>query len=101
LIWTTTTYGPTVIFGSTPTYSSSVYASFNGIASGTFYAYMNVFTGNKYYVSANTPTQHTQVTISSFGNIGGYVTGSYFGTLKDSTGTGTFSASGTFKLKRR
>ena len=88
----------TVIFGSTADFSSSVYANFDGITAGSFPAYVNIFTGNKYYVSNNTPAQ---ISISSFGNIGGYVTGSYSGTLKDSTGTATFSATGAFKLKRR
>jgi len=97
-LWITTAFGPTVIFGSTPDNTSSVYANFNGNAGGTFPAYVNILTGGKYYVSGNTSSQ---LSISSFGNIGGYVTGSYSGTLKDSTGTATFSATGIFKLKRR
>jgi hypothetical protein len=97
-LWATTSFGPTVIFGNTPNFSSSVYASFNGSTAGSFPAYVNILTGGKYYVYGNTSSQ---LSISSFGNVGGYVTGSYSGTLKDSTGTGTFSATGTFKLKRR
>lgn len=91
-------FAQTVIFGSTADYSSSVYASFDAVTAGSFPAYVNIFTGNKYYVSGYTPSQ---ISVNSFGNIGGYVTGSYSGTLKDSTGTATFSATGTFKLKRR
>lgn len=97
-LWITSSFGPTVIFGSTPDNSSIVYANFNGITAGTFPSYVNIFTGNKYYVSGNSPVQ---LSINGFGNTGGYVTGSYSGTLKDSTGTGTFSATGSFKLKRR
>jgi hypothetical protein len=97
-LWTTTSFGPTVIFGNTPNLSSTVYASFNGTAAGIFPSYVNIFTGGKYYVSGNTASQ---LSITSFGSVGGYVTGSYSGTLKDSTGTATFSAAGTFKIKRR
>lgn len=98
-LWISTAFGPTIIFGSTPDNSSGVYASFNGAAAGAFHAsYVNIYTHPRHYVSAHL---HTQITITTFGHVGEHVTGSYFGTLKDSTGTATYSATGTFKLKRR
>lgn len=98
-LWISTAFGPTLIFGSTPNHSSSVYASFNGTAAGAFHAsYVNIFTQHKHYVSSHL---HTQINIATFGHVGEHVTGSYSGTLKDSTGNATFAATGTFKLRRR
>ena len=98
-LWISNAFGPTLIFGSTPDNSSAVYAQFNGATTGAFHAsYVNIYTNHKHYVSAG---MHTQINITTFGHVGEHVTGSYSGTLKDSTGTTTFSATGNFKLKRR
>jgi hypothetical protein len=101
-LWLTTSYGPTVLFGNTA-YNAAAnggfFASVNATASGTFpINYIAIYTNDKYYVTTSTAPQ---MNIATFGAVGQYVTGSYSGTVKDSTSTATFPISGNFKIKRK
>ena len=101
-LWVTTSFGPTILFGNTPyTAAQNIgfYAQVNSKAAGTFPAsQMVIYSANKYYVStSNAP----QINIATFGAVGDYITGSYTGTLKDSTSTATYPISGVFKVKRQ
>lgn len=80
--------------------SVSTYASFTGPqATGTYPAgYFNVFTDGRYFVPTSTPVQ---ITVTSFGAAGQYITGSYSGMLKDSVGSSTYSVSGNFKVRNQ
>lgn len=78
-----------------------IYFSFTnpGGVTGTFPAkYFSVINGNSMYLSQGTP----QVTISSYGNAGGYVQGTISGTLVDSLNKSlVYPATGNFRLKRQ
>lgn len=82
----------------------SFYASTNGTSTGIFdLAYFSIFTNNRYYVSTFT---QPKVTISTYGNTGEYVIGSYSGVVKDSLppnfyNATTYSIHGNFKIKRK
>jgi len=101
-LYLNTDYGFTLLLGNTAynaTNSIGFYASTSGAAAGTFPANsMVIYTNNKYYVSTATAPQ---ISISTFGTTGQYVSGTYTGVLKDSTSTSTYPISGTFKVKRR
>jgi len=101
-LWISTSNGPTVFFGNTPytaTVNGGFYVAVNATATGSFpMSYISIYTNNKYYVSTSTSPQ---MNITTFDGVGGYVSGSYTGTIKDSASTATYPISGTFKVKRR
>jgi hypothetical protein len=101
-LYFSTTFGSSVFFGNTAwtaPHSISFYAIVDAAATGNFpIAQMGIYTNDKYYISTSTPSQ---ISISSFGAAGQFVTGTYTGTLKDSTSKSTYSVSGNFKVKRK
>jgi len=51
----------------------------------------------KDYVPSTTPLQ---ITISKYDTLGGYIIGSYYGRVRDSSSTTTYSITGQFRVQR-
>ena len=80
--------------------NSSVFISFEGAAAPGNYSARECGVGliNDYYFQGPTPTM---INITAYGAVGGYITGSYSGTLRKSTDNTAAAVSGTFRIKRR
>lgn len=68
---------------------------FTGTGTGTFPAQIQLQIGSKEYGS-NAPTN---VTVTQFGTVGGYIQGSYSGRLKDTVTAEIFDVRGLFRAK--
>ncbi|HEU4904015.1 MAG TPA: hypothetical protein VFT06_14515 [Flavisolibacter sp.] len=96
----TSIHGGTTYNAPSPIYFS---AAFNGLTTGTFsLTDLNIMTNGRYYINTSTSVQ---VTVTTYGNAGQYLIGSYAGTVKDSTSNGQTSTAvypihGNFKVKR-
>lgn len=98
--------------GSTSIHAGTIYnapnpiyfsAAFNGRTTGSFsLTDLNILANGRYYINTSTAVQ---VTVTTYGNTGQYLIGSYSGSVKDSTGNGQTSTAiypinGKFKVKR-
>jgi len=84
-------------FTKTSTLTANYRMSFFGNNVGDFLANECViYISGRYFVSTPSPIN---IKISSFGGIGSFVTGTYSGSIKDSTSGKIYTASGQFKIK--
>jgi hypothetical protein len=84
-------------FTKTSTLTANYRMSFPGSTAGDFQANECViYVSGRYFVSTPSPIN---IKISSFGGLGSFVTGTYSGSIKDSTSGKTYTASGQFKIK--
>jgi hypothetical protein len=90
----------TQVYGRNANYGSTCLIHFDGQATtGTYPAkYFDIYTNGRYYVQGTSPVQ---ITVTNYGNVGQYLTGTYSGALKDSATSVLTSVSGEFKIKRR
>jgi hypothetical protein len=89
--------GKTAFIGSSPTNGGQFYASFNGLTSGDYPVVdLSTFLDGNNYVQRGTPLQ---IKVTEYGGTGGYIIGSYSGTLHDSLSTGSYAVKGQFKIK--
>lgn len=90
----------TSIFGLNNSGSTIFSVSFDGAqVAGTYPSnYFSVFTDGRYYVQSGTPLQ---INVTNYGSAGQYVTGTYSGTVKDSTASSIISVNGEFRVKNR
>lgn len=80
--------------------NSSVFISLEGAAAPGNYSARECGIGliNDYYFQGPTPTM---INITAYGAVGGYIIGSYSGTLRKSADNTPAAVSGTFRIKRR
>lgn len=80
--------------------SVNSYVSFDGAQTAGTYSSSNfiIYTSGKYYVPGSSPIQ---INVSVFGTAGQPITGSYAGTVRDSTTSATQTVTGNFKVKNQ
>ena len=84
-------------FTKTSTLTANYRMSFLGNTAGDYPANeCIIYISGRYFVNTPSPIN---VKITSFGGIGSFVTGTYSGSIKDSTTGKTYTASGQFKIK--